>query len=125
MEGSLVYDSLFFSCCLNILFLNFAIFVIIFLQFSSVQSLSCVGVFVTTWTATCQVSQSITNSWSLLKLVFIELVMPFNCLILCRPLLLPLSIFPSIRDFSIDPLLRIQWPNYWSFSFSIRPSNEY
>ena len=79
---------------------------------------------VTPWTAACQASLS-TNSWSLLKLLSIELVMPSNHLILCHPLLLPPSIFPSIRVFSNESFLHIRWPKYWSFSFSIRPSNEY
>ena len=94
-------------------------------QFSSVQSLSCVWLFVTPWTAAWQASLSITNSWSLLKLMSIELVMPSNHLILCSPLLLPPSIFPSIRVFSNESALRITWPKYWSFSFNISPSNEY
>ena len=94
-------------------------------QFSSVQSLSCVWLFVTPWTAAWQASLSITNSWSLLKLMSIELVMPSNHLILCSPLLLPPSIFPSIRVFSNESALRIRRPKYWSFSFSISPSNEY
>ena len=93
-------------------------------QFSSVQSLSCVWLFVIPWTAARQVSLSITNSRSLLKLTSIESVMPPNHLILCRPLLLP-SMFPSIRDFSNESVLRIRWLKYWSFSFSISPSNEY
>ena len=79
----------------------------------------------TPWTAACQASLSITNSWSLLKLMFIELVMPSNHLILCCPLLLPPSVFPSIRVFSSESVLHISWPKYWSFSFSISPSNEY
>ena len=79
----------------------------------------------TTWTATPQASLSITNSWSLLKLMTIELVMPSNHLILCHPLLLSPSIFPSIRIFSNESVLCIKWPNYRSFSFSISPSNEY
>ena len=87
--------------------------------FSSVQSLSCVQRFVTPWTAAHQASLSITNSWSLLKLMSIELVMPSNHLILCPPLFL----LPSI--FSSESVLRIRWPKYWSFSFSISPSNEY
>ena len=91
---------------------------------SSVQSLSCVRLFATPWTAECQDSLSITNSWSLPKLTFIELVMPSNHLILCHPLLLP-SIFPSIRIFSNESALHIRWPKYWSFSFSISPSNEH
>ena len=92
---------------------------------SSVQSLSCVQLFATPWTAACQASLSITNSRSLLKLMSIESVMPSNHLILCHPLLLPPSIFPSIRVFSDESVLLIRWPKYWSFSFSISPSNEY
>ena len=92
------------------------------LQFSSVLSLSRVRLFATPWTAARQASLSITNSRSLLKLMSIESVMPSNHLILCRPLLLP-SIFPSIRVFSKESVLRIRWPKYWSFSFSISPSN--
>ena len=94
-------------------------------RFSSVQSLSCVRLFVTPWTAACQASLSITNSWSLLKLMSIESVMPSNYLILCRPLLLTPSIFPSIRVFSNQSVLRIRRPKCWNFSFSISPSNEY
>ena len=94
-------------------------------QFSSFQSPSCAQLFVTPLSATCQASLSITNSWSLLKLVSIKLVMPYNHLVLYHPLLLSPSIFPSIRDFSNESLLRTRWPKYWSFSFSISPSNEY
>ena len=94
-------------------------------QFSSVQSLSHVWLFATPWTAACQASLSITNSRSLPKLMTIELAMPSNHLILCRPLLLLPSIFPNIRVFSNESVLRIRWPRYWSFSFSISPSNEY
>ena len=94
-------------------------------HFSSVQSLSRVQLFVTPWTAACQGSLSITNSRSLLKLMSIESVMPFNHLILCRPLLLPPSIFASIRVFSSESVFRIRWPKYWSFSFSTSLSNEY
>ena len=91
---------------------------------SSVQSLSCVWLFATPWTAAHQASLSITNSWSLPKLVSFELVMPSNHLILYCPLrLLPL-IFPSIRVFSSESVLCTRWPKYWSFSFSISPSNE-
>ena len=79
----------------------------------------------TPWTAAIQASLSITNFWSLLKLISIESVMPSNHLILCRPLLLLPSIFPSIRVFSNESVLHIRWPKYWSFSFSISPSNEY
>ena len=95
------------------------------LHLSSVQFLSCVWLFATPWTAARQASPSITNSWSLLKLMSIESVMPFNHLILCRPFLLPPSIIPSIRVFSSESALHIRWPKYWSFSFSISPSNEY
>ena len=98
---------------------------VISLQFSSVQLLSRVQLFVTTWTAVQQASLSITNSWSLLKLMSIKQVMPSNHLILCHPFLLMPSIFPSVRVFSIEPALHIKWPKYWSFSFSISPSNEY
>ena len=94
-------------------------------QFSSVQSLSPVWLFVTPWTTACQASLSITNSWSLLKPMSIESVMPSNHLILCRPLLLLPSIFPSIRVFSNESALGIWWPKYWSSSFSISPSNEH
>ena len=94
-------------------------------QISSVQSLSHVQLFVTSWTAACQASLSITNSWSLLKLMSIETVMPSNHPILCRPLLCLPSIFPSIRVFSNESVLCLRWPKYWSFSFSIRSSNEY
>ena len=79
----------------------------------------------TPWTVACQASLSIANYWSLLKLMCIESVMPSNHLILCRPLLLPPSIFPSIRVFSNESALPIRWPKYWSFSFNISPSNEY
>ena len=92
---------------------------------SSDQSLSRVCLFVTPWTVACQASLSITNSWSLLKLMSIELVMPSNHLILCRPLLLLPSVFPSIRIFSNESVIRIRWPTYWSFSFNISPSKEY
>ena len=90
-----------------------------------VQSLGCVQLFVTPWTAACQTSLSITNSWRLLKLMSIESVMLSNHLILCRPLLLLPSIFPSIRSFSKESVFRIRWPKYWSFSFSISHFNEY
>ena len=92
---------------------------------SSVQSLSHTQLFVAPWTATRQGSLSITNSQSLLKLMSIETVMPSNNLILCHPLLLLPSIFPSIRVFSNELALRIRWPKYWSFNFNISPSNEY
>ena len=92
---------------------------------TSVQSLSHVRLFVTPCTAAHQASLSITNSWSLLKLMSIELVMPSNHLIFCLPLLLPPSIFPSIRVFSNESVLCIRQPKYWSFSFSVSPFNEY
>ena len=94
-------------------------------QFSSVQLLSHVWLFGTPWTVARQVSLSITNSQSLLKLVSIQSVMPSNHLILCRPLLLLPSIFPSIRIFSSESVLCIRWPKYWSFNFNISPSSEY
>ena len=95
------------------------------LYFSSVQSLSHVRLFATPWTVACQASLSITNSWSLLKFMSIESVMPSNHLILCHHLLLPLLILPSIRVFSKESVLHIRWPKYWSFSLNISPSNEY
>ena len=94
-------------------------------QFSSVQLLTCVQLFATPWTTAPQGSLSITNSQSLLKLMSITLVMPSSHLILCLPLLLPPSIFPAIRVFSCESVLHIRRPKYWSFSFSISPSNEY
>ena len=92
---------------------------------SSVESLSHIWPFVTPWTAPCQASLSITTSWSLLKLISTELVMPSNHLILCHSFLLPHSGFPSIRVSSTESVLHIRWPKYWGFSFSISPSNEY
>ena len=92
---------------------------------SSVQSLSCVPLFATPWTAAHQASLSITNSQSLLKLMSIMLVMPSNHLILCCPLLLLPSIFPSIMVFLNESALCIRWPKYWSFSFSVSPSSEH
>ena len=91
----------------------------------SSQSVTCVRLFATPWTVAHEASLSITNSQSLLKLTFIELVMPSNHLILCRPLLLLPLIFPSIRVFSYESALCIRWPKYWSFSFNISSSNEY
>ena len=105
-----------FFCCCRILYI---------LCISSVQPLSHVQLFMTPWTTAPQASLSINNSRSLLKLMFIKSVMPSNHLILCRPLLLPPSIFPSIRVFSYESVVCIMWPKYWSFSFSISPSNEY
>ena len=95
------------------------------IQFSSVQSLSCVRLFATPWIAARQASMSIINYRSLLKLMSIESVMPSGHLVLCRPLLLLPPIPPSIRDFSNESTLRMRWPKYWSFSFSISPSNEH
>ena len=94
-------------------------------QFSSVQSLSCVWLFATPWTATHQAFLFITNSRSLPKLMSIKSIMPSNHLIICHPLLLLPSIFPSIRVFSNESALRIRWPKDWSFSFNINPSNEH
>ena len=94
-------------------------------QFSWVQLLSCVWLFATQWTAARQASLSITDSHKLLKLMSIESVMPSCHLILCHPLLLLPSIFPSFRVFSNESVLRMRWPKYWSFSFSISPSNGY
>ena len=109
---------LFIWLCLVLGFLHGA-------QFSSVQLLSCVWLFATPWTAARQASLSVTNSWGLLKLMSIESVMPSNHLIFCFPLLPLPSIFPSIGVFSNESVLHIRCPKYWSFSFSISPSNEY
>ena len=95
----------------------------IYVLFSSVQSLSCVQLFATPWTAACQASLSITHSWSLPKLI--QSVMPSNHLIFCSPFLLLPSVFLSIRVFSNELALCIRWPKYWSFSFNISPSNEH
>ena len=95
------------------------------IQLSSVQSLSHVRLFATPWTAARQTSLPITNSRSLLKLMSIELVIPSNHFIFCYPLLLLPSIFPNIRVFSNESISHIRWPKFWSFSFSISPSNEY
>ena len=94
-------------------------------QFVIVQLLNCVHLFAAPWTTSCQAFLSFTIFWSLLKLMFIESVMPSNRLILCRPFLLLPSVFPSIRVFSNESVLRIRWPEYWSVSFSNSPSNEY
>ena len=110
---------------MNIDYLHLFRSLISFIQFSSVQSLNRIQLFVTSWTAAHQTSLSITNSQSLLKLTSIESEMPSNHLILCHPLLLLPLIFPSIRVFSHQSVLHIRWPKYWSFSFSISPSNEY
>ena len=114
-------DTYFARNCWSILLINVDTSV----QFSSVQSLNRVWLFATPWTAARQGSMSITNSRSLLKLMSIESVMPFNHLILFHPILLLPSIFPSIRVFSNETELRIRWPKYWSFSFNISPSNEH
>ena len=98
---------------------------LIMAQFSSVQLLSRVRLLATPWIAAFQASLSITNSWSVLKLMSIELVMPSSHLILCRPLLLMPPIPPSIRVFSNESALRMRWPKYWSFTFSISPSDEH
>ena len=94
-------------------------------KFSSVPALSCVSLFETPWTAAYQDSLSITNPQSLLRLMSIELVIPSNHLILYHPLFLLPSIFPKIRDFSGESVLLIKWPKYWSFNFTISPSNRY
>ena len=94
-------------------------------QFSSVQLLSHVRLFATPWITAHQASLSITNSWSSLKLMSIESVMPSNHLIFCNPYLLPPLIFPSFGVYSNESVLRIRWPKYWSFSFNISPSSEY
>ena len=112
---NLLYDSI--SCTKTINIFN--------IQFSSVQSLSHVRLFATPWTTARQASLSITNSRSLPKSMSVESVMPSSHLILCCPLLLPPSIFPSIRVFSNESILRIRWPKYWSFSFNLSPSNEH
>ena len=96
-----------------------------FICLCSVQSLSCVCLFATPWATACQASLSVTNSWSLLKLMSIKWVMPSNRHILCHPLFLLPSVFPSIRVFFNELVPCIRWPKYWSFSFSISPSNEY
>ena len=90
-----------------------------------VQSLSHVRIFAAPWTTACQASLSFNISWSLLKLISIEFIMPSNHLVLCCLPLLLSSVFPSIRVFSNEPVLHIRWPKYWSFSFCIRPFNEY
>ena len=119
-----------FSSCIFFLLFLFLFSETIYINcqietFSSVQSLTRVWLFAAPWTAACQATLSITNCWSLPKLRFIESVMPSNHLILCYPLLLLPSIFPSVRAFSNESALCIRWPKYWSFSFNISPSNEY
>ena len=107
----------FFSLCFFQVFHRF--------QFSLVQLLSHVWLFETPWTAALKASVSITNSWNLLKLISFESMMPYNHLILCHPLLLLPSVFPSISVFLNESVLHIKWPKYWSFSFNISPSNEH
>ena len=111
--------------CLPITFINDKHNILFDFHNRAVQSLSHVQLFATPWTTAHQGSLSITSSQSLLKLTSIEWVMPLNHLILCCPLLLLPSIFPSIRVFSNESVLHIRWSKYWSFSFSINPSNEY
>ena len=125
-KGSSFYN-FFTADFLNLAYFQLGSLNIIFFPwtFSSVQLLSRVRLFATPWTAAHQASLSITNSQSLLKLMSIESVMPSNHLILCHPLLLPPSIFPSIRIFSDESVLHIRWPKYWSFGFSISPSREH
>ena len=113
------------SSSANIITAQKSIYLINWIEFFVVQSLSCVQFFATPWTAACQAPLSITISWSLLRFMFTESVMPSNHLILYRLLLLLPPVFPSIRVFSNESALRIRWPKYWSFSFSISPSNEY
>ena len=113
------------SLCHEVIVPDAMILVFLIFSFSSVQLLSHVQLFVTPWTEACQDSLSITNSQSLLKLMSIESVIPSNHLILCHPPLLLPSISPSIRVFSDESVLCIRWSKYWSFSFSISPSNEY
>ena len=129
-SASLSPDCLCFLClCAHLAFSSYGTspvgLVIKLLQFSSVQLLSRVWLFATPWTTAHQASLSITNSWSLPKLISIKSVLPPNHLILCHPLYLPPSIFPSIRVFSNKSALHIRWPKYWSFSFNISPSNEH
>ena len=112
-------------CTVNLKLLIYPSPTLPFSQFSSIQLLSRVRLFATPWTAARQASLSITNSQSLLKLLSIELVMPSNHLILCHPLFLLPSIFPSIRVFSDESALHNRWPKYWRFIFNISPSNEY
>ena len=115
----------FLACSIDLYYIS--IFVPVPYCLDSVQfsSLSCVRLFATLWTAAWQASLFITDSWSLLKLMYIESVMPFNHLILCLPLLLLASLFPSIRVFFSESALCMRWPKYWRFSFNISPSNEH
>ena len=116
---------LYFMVSYKLFSVIYLIWLIIVVQFSSVQSISHVQLFETPWTAAGQASLSIANSQSPPKLMSVELVMPSNHLILCCPLLLLPSIFPSIRDFSNELALRMRWPKYWSFSFNISPPSEH
>ena len=122
---SFITEFSFFEVQICFLFSSLKGFNSAFPRFSSVQSLHWFQLFATPWTATHQASLSITNSWIPPKLMSTESVMPSNHLILCRPLLLLLSIFPSIRVLSNESALHIRWPKYWGFSFNISPSNEH
>ena len=105
--------------------LHISYFVISIKHFSSVESICHLWLFVTPWTVACKASLSINNTQSLLKFMSIDSVMPSNHLILCHPLFLLPSVFPSIRDFAHESVLPIGWPKYWSFSFNNSPSNEH
>ena len=120
-----VLDSYVFLMCFLFLLMTSQLSIYRNTSINSVQLLRYVWFFVTQWTTACQASLSITNSWSMLKLTSIELMMPSNHLIFCCPLLLPPSILPCFRVFSSESFLHIRWPKYWSFSVSTNPSNEY
>ena len=124
-SGSLVHLNLTFNLIFSSLLRDSTPWSAFLYSVVVVQLLSHIWFFVTPWTIEYQASLSITNSRSLLKLMSIESVMPSNHLILCHPLLFPPSIFPSIRVFSSESVVPIRWPKYWSFNFSISPSNEY
>ena len=113
------------SSSANIITAQKSIYLINWIEFFVVQSLSCVQFFATPWTAACQAPLSITISWSLLRFMFTESVMPSNHLILYRLLLLLPPVFPSIRVFSNESALHSRWPEYWSFSFGVSPFSEY
>ena len=123
LQNFYIFSSFFI---LELLFLLFFLYLGPFIiQFSSIQSLSSVELFATLWTAARQAYLSIANSWSLLRLTSIELVMPSSHLVLCPPLLLLPSVFARIRVFSDESVVHTRWPECWSFNFSISPSNEY
>ena len=125
-QKDLLYRELYLTSCNKLEWKKIYIYTHLYIYpFSSVQSLSRVWLFVTPWIAAPQASLSITNSWTSLKLMSIESVMPSSHLILCHPLLLLPPIPPSIRVFSNESALRMRWPKYWSFSFSISPSDEH